>query len=364
MKNHLQSILLSAIVVLSMLTFHSCKKDQDDSGMPAPEQGYLSQILVINEGAFGSSNGSIDFINPSTGERTADAFNKANNRPLGDVVQSAFKKGNLIYITVNNSQKVEVVHAASCKWYKTISGFISPRYFLPVSNSKAYVTDWGDNSVKIVSLGSYSITGSIPVNQNGPEQLIEAEGKIFVVNCGGFSDDNTVSVIDPATDVVIQTIAVGTNPNSIVKDANGKLWILCGGDTGPDWTGGTADDIAGSLIRMNPSDYSIEENITLGQFEHPVKLSIRNGSELYFLNGINGYEGSPVIMSITDNVVPAPVVNKNFYGIGLNPSNGDIYGGFSPFFGQSGYVFRYTKEGSLIDSIKAGIGPSAFMMNN
>lgn len=360
MKKQFIPLALSAV----LLIISSCKKDKEDTVILPPSQGYLDQMLVINEGAFGSSNGSIDFINPSTGERTADAFNKANNRPLGDVVQSAFKKGNLIYITVNNSQKVEVVHAASCKWYKTISGFISPRYFFPVSNSKAYVSDWGDNSVKIISLISYSITGSIPVNQNGPEQLIEAEGKIFVVNCGGFSDDNTVSVIDPVTDIVIQTITVGTNPNSIVKDANGKLWILCGGDTGPDWTGGTADDVAGSLIRINPADYSFELNITMGQFDHPVKLTARNGSELYFLNGMNGYEGSPVIMSITDNVIPSPVVNKNFYGIGFNPSNGDIYGGYSPFFGQSGYVFRYTRTGALIDSIKAGIGPSGFMMNN
>lgn len=360
-----QFLFITAAILFSVFfLITSCKKDKDDSGSILPPQGYIGQMLVINEGAFGSSNGSIDFINPSTGARTDDVFNRVNNRPLGDVVQSAVKKGNLIYITVNNSQKVEVVHAASCKWYKTITGFISPRFFLPVSNTKAYVSDWGDNSIKIISLSSFTITGSIPVNQNGPEQLIEAEGKIFVVNSGGFSDDNTVSVIDPATDQLIQTITVGVNPNSIVKDANGKLWILCGGDVGPDWSGGTADDIAGSLIRMNPSDYSIELNITLGQFEHPVKLSIRNGSELYFLNGINGYEGSPVIMSITDNVVPAPVVNKNFYGIGFNPSNGDIYGGFSPFFGQSGYVFRYTHAGTLIDSIKAGIGPSGFMMNN
>lgn len=356
--------LLLPVMASSLLIFSSCKKDKENTAILPPSQGYLDQMLVINEGAFGSSNGSIDFINPATGTRTDDVFNKANNRPLGDVVQSVFKKGNLLYITVNNSQKVEVVHAASCKWYKTISGFISPRYFLPISNEKAYVTDWGDNSLKIVSLSSYTITGSIPVSQNGPEQLIEAEGKIFVVNSGGFSDDNTVSVIDPATDAVIQTITVGTNPNSIVKDANGKLWILCGGDTGPDWTGGTADDIAGSLIRMNAGDYSIELNILFGQFEHPVKLSIRNGSELYFLNGMNGYEGAPVIMSITDNVVPAPVVNKNFYGLGFNPSNGDVYGGYSPFFGQSGYVFRYTRTGALIDSVKAGIGPSGFMMNN
>lgn len=358
------SVFLLASLTSVLLIFSSCKKDKEDTEPLLPSQGYIDQMLVINEGAFGSSNGSIDFINPATGARTDDAFNKANNRPLGDVVQSVYKKGNLVYITVNNSQKVEVVHAASCKWYKTITGFISPRFFLPVSNSKAYITDWGDNSVKIVSLNSFTITGSIPVNQNGPEQLIEADGKIFVVNSGGFGDDNTVSVIDPATDQVIQTLTVGTNPNSIVKDVNGKLWILCGGDVGPDWTGGTADDIGGSLIRMNPVDYSVELDISLGQFEHPVKLTIRNGSELYFLNGVNGYEGSPVIMSITDNVVPAPVVNKSFYGIGVNAFNGDIYAGYSPFFGQSGYVFRYTGSGTLIDSIKAGIGPSGFMMNN
>jgi YVTN family beta-propeller protein len=362
MKNTLNNILMTGLITASF-ALQSCKKDKEEPE-PLPSGGFLNQMLVINEGAFGSSNGSIDFINPSNGQRTDDVFNRVNNRPLGDVVQSAYKKGNLIYIVVNNSQKVEVVHASSFKSYKTITGFLSPRYFLPVSNDKAYVSDWGDNSIKIVSLSSFSITGSIPVGQSGPEQLVEANGKIFVVNVGGFSDDSTVTVIDPLNDAVIQTVTVGVNPNSIVKDNNGKLWILCGGDVGPDWTGGTADDIAGSLIRMNPADYSIELNLILGQSEHPLKLSIRNGTELYFLNGTNGYEGSPVIMPVSETSVPSPLINKNFYGLGFHPANGDIYAGYSPFFSQSGYVFRYTNTGVLIDSIKAGIGPSGFLMNN
>ncbi len=360
-----QLLLFRYLLISTALSslFTSCKKDDAENNQ-TPVQGYLGQMLVINEGAFGSSNGSIDFIHPQTGKRTDNVFTRANNRPLGDVVQSVAKRGNLIFITVNNSQKVEVVHAASFKSIRTITGFLSPRYLLPLNNQKAYVTDWGDNSIKIVSLSSYSITGSIPVNQNGPEQLVETGGKVFVVNSGGFSDDSTLTVIDPVTDQIIQTLTVGVNPNSIASDVNGKLWILCGGDIGPDWTGGTADDIGGRLLRINPQNYSIELDIPFSQHQHPMKLSIRQGTELYFLLGINGYEGSPVIMSISDTSLPVPLVNKNFYGLGFYPDNGDLYAGFAPSFIQSGYVFRYTRTGVFIDSIKAGIGPSGFLFNN
>ncbi|MCC6384162.1 MAG: hypothetical protein LC117_08375 [Bacteroidia bacterium] len=360
MKTSIQ--LIALLLIASTMT--SCKKDEPEEELPTEyDNGYIGQMMILNEGAFGNGNGSVDFINPSTGERTADVFNKANNQPLGDVVQSAFRYGNQIFIVVNNSQKIEVVHPASFKRIATITGVQSPRYILPVSSSKAYISDWGDNSVKIVSLGSYSITGSIPVNQNGPEQMAATAGKLFVVNGGGFSDDSTVTVIDIQTDQVITTLTVGVNPNSIVKDENGKLWILCGGDVGLDWTGGTADDIAGSLYRINPDDYSYELIISLAQDEHPLKLTIK-GSKLYFLKGISGFEGEPMVMNITDTALPSvPLISKTMYGLGVNPDNGDIYGCYSPFFGQSGYIFRYSHTGGLMDSVKAGIAPSAAIMN-
>jgi hypothetical protein len=46
---------------------------------------------------------------------------------------------------------------------------------------------------------------------------------------------------------------------------NGKVWVLCSGWYGLDYTGGTSDDVAGRLVRINPSTNTIETEFIMGQ---------------------------------------------------------------------------------------------------
>ena len=71
--------------------------------------------------------------------------------------------------------KIEVIDVGSFSSLHTITGFNSPRSFLPVSSTKAYVTDLYSNSIQIVNLNSSTITGSILVN-GWTEDLIQYDG--------------------------------------------------------------------------------------------------------------------------------------------------------------------------------------------
>jgi len=42
---------------------------------------------------------------------------------------------------------------------------------------------------------------------------------------------NSIRVIDLETEQVIRTITTGLEPESMVLDCNGKLWVLCTGVT-------------------------------------------------------------------------------------------------------------------------------------
>jgi DNA-binding beta-propeller fold protein YncE len=174
--------------------------------------------------------------------------------------------------------------------------------------------------------------------------------------------DSTVSIIDLDTKTVISTITVGVNPNSIKKDDHGRIWILCGGTIGADYIGGTADDIGGSLWRIDATTLTFELVLPMMQFDHPLKLQTNSsGSKLYYLNGIDGYYGSIFVMDADDNSLPSNAFNTgSFYGIGVNPRTNDIWGAVTPSFTQSGYVVNYDLNGVRKDSMAVGIGPNGF----
>ncbi|MFI5217983.1 MAG: DUF5074 domain-containing protein [Bacteroidia bacterium] len=359
-----KSILTCAIISAILCIFYSCKKDDTSSNGGGNAIFVRNGVLILNEGAFGFGNASVSFFNVNDKSVIEDVFSEVNSLPLGDVAQSITLFNNNLYIVVNNSQKIEVVDRSFFKSQFTINGFTSPRYFLAVNSSKAYVSDWSDNNIKIVNLSSYAISGSIPAG-NGPEQMLLANNKVYVANVGGFGNDSTVTVIDANTDNVLLSLQTGLNPNSLQQDKDGKIWTLCRGTIGPDFTGGTTDDIGGMLLRINPVNDSIETVFNFTQFEHPLRLQINNAKdELFYLSGMSDYDGMVYKFGIYDGSLPsAPLINKIFYGLGIDPVNENIHGGYSPAFGQNGYMFRYSTAGVLIDSVKVGIGPNGFLTN-
>jgi len=350
-------LFFTMIIIIALLA--SCKKDDKDTTPVITSQG----AFVVNEGSFGAGNASISYVDFSTGVISNNIFESTNSYPLGDVAQSILIHNEKAFIVVNNSQKVEVVNSNDFTSITTITGFSSPRHIL-IAGNKGYVTDWFSNMVRVVDMNTYSIIKSIPTG-NGPEQMLLLSNKLYVTNVGGFGNDSTVTVISTESDSAIATITTGMNPNSIRKDANGMIWVLCGGSTGPDFTGGTADDIAGTIVKINPATNSVESQFTMNSYDHPVKLQINGaGNELYYLLGTDGYTGKIVKSSINNPSTQTTLVDKSFYGLAVDPTTGNLLGGFVPGFTQNGFVFRYKGNGTLIDSLECGIAPNNFAFKN
>jgi len=353
-------ILKLLILATVPLLFNSCK-DDDDNNIPTPD--ITNGVFIVNEGSFGAGNGSISYLSLTTGVMTNNLFENVNGFPLGDVAQSMTLHSGYAYVIVNNSQKVEVLKSSDFTSLHTIGGLQGPRYMV-ASGNKGYISDWFANEVKVIDLTSHTIIKSIPV-ENGPEQMVIVGNVLFVTNVGGFGNDSTVSILNLTTETNAGTLQVGTNPNSIITDANGKLWVLCGGSTGPDYIGGTADDISGSLWKINPQTFTTELHFEMASSMHPVKLQT-NGTktELYFLAGSDGYTGKIMKMDVNSTTLnPVLFGNKDFYGLGIDPTSGIVYGAQVPSFTQNGYIFRYNVGATLVDSIEVGIAPNWFTFN-
>jgi hypothetical protein len=170
-------------------------------------------------------------------------------------------------------------------------------------------------------------------------------------------------VINTSTDVVESTITVSDGPNSIVEDANGSLWVMCGGHTEYDpvtWVPDPATSTAGALVKINPSTGMVENTFTFSEvFGSPSKLLI-NGSRntLYYTYNNAVYNHSVSASGLSGT----PLINRNFYGLGVDPQTENIYTGTVGFTSNQKMI-RYTSSGAVIDSSEVGVGPNGFYFN-
>ncbi len=356
MKNKIKNLICC---VAGILLISSCEKKEEGNQSPLPDN--LNGVFVINEGAFLSGNASISFFSSDSNFAVPDIFQAANGFPLGDILQSMTVFNNSAYLCVNNSQKTEVVSLTDFKRTGIILGANSPRYFCGYTSSKGFLSDWNSNNVYMINLANNTITDSIPCGQ-GPEQMLIAGQRLFICNSGGFSDDSTITIADANTLSLITNFASGVNPASICKDRYGKIWILCRGSLGSDYTA-TPDDPGGKLMRIDPVSLNTELVLSMNYDEHPIRLCTNAGKDtLYYLMGSSAYTGDVYRMSIYDNNLPLlPLINTSFYSIGIHP-NGIIYAGKANFSSAS-YMYRFNNNGTLIDSSEVGIGPNSFVFN-
>ncbi|MBK7887370.1 MAG: hypothetical protein IPJ86_08710 [Bacteroidetes bacterium] len=355
MKNKLSTLLFC----LSALSFASCEKEKDEASSPLPDN--LNGVFVINEGAFLDGNASVSFFSSDSAYSTSDIFEAANGFPVGDVLQSMTIFNNRAFLCVNNSQKVEVVYMGNFKKTGTIFGANSPRFFCGWNASRGFISDWSTNKVYLINLNSLSIIDSIACGQ-GPEQMLIDNNKLFICNSGGFTDDSTITVVDVNTLNIITEIPCGVNPASICKDANGKIWVMCRGSLGSDFTP-TPDDPGGRLLKIDPSSLNIELAISFVFDQHPLKLTMNSGKDtLYYLKGSSTYTGQVFKMGINDIYDPViPFIEREMYALGIHPG-GTIYTGKASFSSNS-QMYRFANDGTLLDSAEVGIGPNSFVFH-
>ncbi len=194
-KNKIKFQFLTAIFFL--LFFFSCRKDKPQQATQAVSISNRGGVYIINEGNFQFGNAKVSYYDFATGNVAEDLFQPANHAALGDVCQSISSFNNKIYLVMNNSQKIVVVNPVTFMQSAVINGFGSPRYFLPVSNNKAYVTDLYADVISIVDLNTNSISGTIPL-KGWTEQLLQVYGEVFVCN----KNADKLFVINAASDKI------------------------------------------------------------------------------------------------------------------------------------------------------------------
>jgi YVTN family beta-propeller protein len=342
-----------SVYMVALILFAACKKDEPQSPVaPTAPQPTDFLVSVANEGPFMTGSGTISLINLSAQTVQNDVFAAANGFPLGNIVQSTFRSGDLLFAVVNNAAKIEVMSFPSMQSVSVISGFSSPRYMIEAMG-KGFVSDWSaDGVVRVVDLNTFQITSDIPAGQ-GPDRMLLHSGKLFVLNSGGFGNDNTITVIDPETTSVTDVLEVGYRPHSIAVDVDGMLRVLCSGiGSWPDPEAQTP----GSVHVIDPQTLETTNLFTMPDAtQHPRHLvSNATGTDFWYL-----LDGNVFHLAASDMDFPAnPLIEGSFYSLGYHPGADFILAADAADFQQNGTVHIFSPSGIETAAYPAGIIPS------
>ncbi len=354
----MKTLKLFGLALLSLVFTAILFSCNDDDDTPPPSGVYSDGVFIVNEGN-SSSGGSVSFYSYAGDTVSNEIFQLVNNRPLGTFVQSLSLTDNKAYIVVNGSNKVEVVDRHNFEEVATITDFDLPRYFTPITNNKAYVTQWGaEGQIKVVDLQNNEISQTINVG-SGPEKMYTYYDKIYVANGGGLGVDSTVFVIDAGTDQVVDTIEVGHNPKDMVIDTDFNLWVLCYGyvQYGEDWS--VVYESPSELYKINTNNHNIIDSYTISEHFHPEHLEISpDGKSIYYGGGFSF--GNIYKMNVNDDELPAnPFSDKDFYGFNVDWKDGTIFALEAPDFTSNGILHRINADGTILGDYEVGIGPNS-----
>jgi DNA-binding beta-propeller fold protein YncE len=308
---------------------------------PQPER-INNGVLIINEGNFLQGNGSLTYYNDSTQEIIPDIFEAYNGRKLGDVVQSVQPIGDEIFIVVNNSGKIEVVDRKNFKSTGVIQGLRSPRYILPISSQKAYVSDLYENAVTIIDPKAKTILGKIPL-RGWSEQMVKWNNQVWVASV--YSE--YVYILDAQTDKLLDSLPVGKGIAKL-KIVDNTIWALA-----------AVNQDSSILASILPGEKKVGARIKLAPMANAKFFDFINQNDLIYLLSAKGVAIYKI--STQTQTLWFQKNDRNFYSFGYNPRTAKFYLADAKDYVQNGAIYIYDLNSvEPLKSFDAGIIPGDF----
>ena len=332
----------------------------------------VTQVWIGNQGNFSDGNGSLMVHDLSTMETTIALEN------FGSIVQSMTLHEDRLYVASNTSGAIDIVDANTRMRVGQIANVDSPRYIAVGPDGKAYVSNLYTSSVTVLDLARASIIGEIAVGSN-PEDIAIVGDRAYVAN-SGFGADTTVTVIDVATDTVIETIDVECDgPRHLEVDAEEEVWVFCTGNT-------VYNDDFSEVVSTTNAGVTILDGAT-GMQVAKIPLVTQAGAAALGQDSFMSVEANQAVLlqgpAIGSDSKETQVIVFNttlheittsFTLAGDTPVGAIAYDAetmqyyaarFAPppnSFTSAGSVTVHSKFGGLLDTIEAGIGPAHLIL--
>src|SRR5215831_4067975 len=228
------------------------------------------------------------------------------------------------YITNQSSITVSVIDTATDTVIATIPVGLNP-FGVAVSpdGSKVYVTNISSNTVSVIDTATNAVIATIPVGLPPPPPpfcgpvcdmavAVSPDGsKVYVTNT--FSNSNTVSVIDTATNMVSATIPIGRAFGVAVTPDGSKVYVTN--------TFGFPAPVSVIDTATNTIIARTGDPLQGGSFGVAVSP---DGSKVYVANG---FGNTVSVIDTATNTVTATIFVRGFTSIGVavTPDGSKVY---------------------------------------
>ncbi len=318
----------------------------------------LGLILTLSNFAFGALPKTLYVVNGLA--ETLSKINLENGSvtnhitTLGVAPNQVVVKGNRAYVVNSLSSNIQIVDLTA----DTTLGFIgiganrNPWAIAFLDSQIVFVTNFAANTLSKIDVVAETVLAEYPVGQS-PEGLYIMNGKVYVCNTGFNPNDfsygpGTVAVFDPQLDSVIATINVGKNPQSIKRDYQGELNVVCTGDYGA---------VEGSVYVINPNTNSVIDSILIGGT--PNSVSIAWDRTAYLSAG--GFSGNGLVYTFDSqtSTILRGEANPILVDLGATDVLVDKSGFCYVACFSSATVQKIDASGNILDAFSVGDGPAS-----
>jgi len=344
--------------MLGAAVFASCKSStapQQSNLIPLHVRDTISiatgdrALFVVNEGAFGKTNSSLDVIVFHAAGATVDTIvytSELSGMGLGNDI---LFNGDKVVLLDNGSNLVDV---GSVKPLQSMSGIPigldAPNKMALIGVNKILVTRRLATSAAIIDLATNIVTDSIPLGGIGVAVAVLNNKAYITTGAAEYTGPFHLVVVDLSTMHVVKTVDLPLSGEQALADsASGTVIIGMSGDGTTTsskfyFINATTDIITDSLT---PGSVADDPELTTGS-----KHFIVMGTEVYPLAGPTHQLSTPIINGST-------AYYKGMYDAGTNV----LYLGNAGDFTNPGTIDAYSAStGKLLWSHAAGIIPGHF----
>lgn len=336
---------LPALIALFFSVFVGCTSD--DNSKPLPNERV--RVLIANQGLYSKGTASLSAV-MYDGSVQNDLFSRANERTLGDVAQALTVIDDKIFVSLNNSNKIEVMSKTDYKSLGTIlfDAAVSPHYIVQISDHEAAVSNLMSSVVYIIDTKTFQITGTIKIKGRSSKQMIVAENKLFV------AAGSQIDVIDLFTrqwTATIEKNAMATADTKLVLDNAGKVWALS----------------SNGLSCINPTDNKVEKVLALPKgmnlSSFGARLDISPSKDTLYFNAYLGDGEGIVAVPVNADVIPSTLIFDykasitQLYCMSVSPQGTIFIADAVDYSAQRGYIYELDLTGKELNKQKVGIYP-------
>jgi len=314
-------------------------------------------VFILNQGTYGANNSTILYYKFET-----KAPIDITDGKLGDTGQDMIIYGSKLYVSVYGSSIITVIDLNTAETLKKIeiNNGTQPRgpRSLTSYNGKVYASTFDGNVIRIDTT-ALVVEAIAKVGAN-PEGIAAVDGKLYVANTNGLdfpNFDNTLSVIDMATFTETKRITVGMNPNCVMADAYGDIYLSYKGNYS-DIPGGMQKVDTKTNVVTNLTEISSNQNFTIVD------------DILYYFDVVYNSDGTTNCTFGRYNVkteqkVPGEIISdgtkiNTAFAIGVDPDSKDVYISDTNY-STPDKVYIFNSTGVLKKTIEVGISACKFV---